>query len=796
VLAAVALVVFRDFVLGQSTYLFKDIGSDTLNVFYPSFVLVAKLLRHGLPGWSFAQGMGQDVFPNSVGDPFNDLLYLLGPDRLAYGIAIVELLKLLMAGALFYVLLQLRGKTGFTSALGALGFAFCGSIIVGGTWYVFSTNVVQAAFLLVGFELLFQRRNRWLFPLSVAFAVSSSAFNLYVFGILLVVYAVLRWFDGESAADGQRARWSVPALAGWTVALGIVGVAISAVLVLPSAWELLHSPRGQGETLLPHQLRSYPVLGFGGAHYYASVALRLFGNDLLGPGKDFQGWQNYLEAPMHYSGLLALLLAPQAFAVMRGRARIAWAVVTALGVALHVFPWPRFAFWLFTGDYFRTLSLFVTLLLLALATRALDAIVRKGALRTSLLASTLIVLLVLLFWPWYPAGTPPRIDADLRAGVALLLVIECCCVLALARPSLRLTAQVATLAVVTLEVAVLAGISLAGRNAVSTAELHQRSGYNDGTAEAIERIRRVDPGFFRVQKNYSSSPAVLHASINDAKVQGYYSTSSYSSFNQPNYIKFLVEVGIVDPTMELSSRWAEGLRQRPILQTFASVRYWLVKGDWQKVGFLAATYDVADSVPGITVLRNRNFIPLGFATTAGRARERVPRARPDAQGRRTAAVRGRPGRGGRALRRARPLDARFRADAVHQQRLRERCAPRRRARTEAARRRGQHGGGPHRGRGAERARAHDSVRSGLARDCWTGNPRRSSASTSVSPGCCWRRGRTTSGSSIARRCSPPGPGSASPASSRGSCSSVRRPCAARAPRRPLRRDLATRERVG
>jgi len=625
VLAAVALVVFRDFVLGQSTYLFKDIGSDTLNVFYPSLVLVAKLLRHGLPGWSFAQGMGQDVFPNSVGDPFNDLLYLLGPDRLAYGIALAELLKLLMAGALFYVLLQLRGKTGFTSALGALGFAFCGSIIVGGTWYVFSTNVVQAAFLLVGFELLFQRRNRWLFPLSVAFAVSSSAFNLYVFGILLVVYAVLRWFDGDSAADGQPARWSVPALAGWTVALGIVGVAISAVLVLPSAWELLHSPRGQGETLLPHQLRSYPVLGFGGAHYYASVALRLFGNDLLGPGKDFQGWQNYLEAPMHYSGLLALLLAPQAFAVMRGRARIAWAVVTALGVALHVFPWPRFAFWLFTGDYFRTLSLFVTLLLLALATRALDAIVRKGALRTSLLAGTLIALLVLLFWPWYPAGTPPRIDTDLRAGVALLLVIECCCVLALARPALRLTAQVATLAVVALEVAVLAGISLAGRDTVSTAELHQRSGYNDGTAEAIERIRRVDPGFFRVQKNYSSSPAVLHASINDAKVQGYYSTSSYSSFNQPNYIKFLVEVGIVDPTMELSSRWAEGLRQRPILQTFASVRYWLVKGDWQKVGFLAATYDVADSVPGITVLRNRNFIPLGFATTAV-ARESEVRA--------------------------------------------------------------------------------------------------------------------------------------------------------------------------
>src|SRR5262249_34863626 len=164
---------------------------------------------------------------------------------------------------------------------------------------------------------------------------------------------------------------------------------------LTSSLELLQSPRVGGEASLSYRLMHSSPLAPGDGNYYASLVLRGFGNDLLGTGSEFRGWQNYLEAPMHYCGLLTLLLAPQVWIHSTRTQRIV--VGAAAGVLLisHLFPWFRYAFWLFTGDYFRTLSLFATIVLLCFSVRALDGIVRHGGLHPGLLGGTLVVLLVL-----------------------------------------------------------------------------------------------------------------------------------------------------------------------------------------------------------------------------------------------------------------------------------------------------------------------------------------------------------------------------------------------------------------
>jgi hypothetical protein len=41
----VGLILFRDFVFGNRVLLYKDIGSDSLNVFYPNYVLRSDYLR-------------------------------------------------------------------------------------------------------------------------------------------------------------------------------------------------------------------------------------------------------------------------------------------------------------------------------------------------------------------------------------------------------------------------------------------------------------------------------------------------------------------------------------------------------------------------------------------------------------------------------------------------------------------------------------------------------------------------------------------------------------------------------
>ena len=71
--------VYRDYLLLDKLFLFKDIGNDTLNAFYPRLVHLADYLRtDGLPRWSFNRCMGQSILPNSLGTPFEWPLVWLG----------------------------------------------------------------------------------------------------------------------------------------------------------------------------------------------------------------------------------------------------------------------------------------------------------------------------------------------------------------------------------------------------------------------------------------------------------------------------------------------------------------------------------------------------------------------------------------------------------------------------------------------------------------------------------------------------------------------------------------------
>ena len=100
-------------------------------------------------------------------------------------------------------------------------------------------------------------------------------------------------------------------------------------------------------------------------------------------------------------------------------------------------------------------------------------------------------------------------------------------------------------------------------------ELDERDGYNDETVDAVRDINASDKSFFRIRKNRGSGPGMLE-SLNDAMVFGYYGTSSYSSFNNLNYIKFLMAVGAMSESdLATDTRWSYALVEYPLLSTFA-----------------------------------------------------------------------------------------------------------------------------------------------------------------------------------------------------------------------------------
>ncbi len=612
---------FRSFLTLEKTYLFKDNASDSLNQTYPMLVHISDYLRRdGWPRWSFNQGLGQNIIGRDLGDPFNYILFFMPRNWIAYGMAYMEALKVVLAGVLFYLYLRILGLSYYPRLIGSLCYAFCGYIILGGSFGVLGTETVYFAFLLFAVEM-FIRRRRWTWlPPAMALLVALQPFNLYLFGIFIVFYAVARLV--EEGWSFKPLCFFPLKLLGWS----LLGVALGAVIIIGSLLQILQSPRITGESSYFHILLAQPMLQLDLPIYYLSALLRLFSNDLMGTGSYFRGWNNYFESPIFYCGLPILLLAPLVFLFLNRRQKILYACMAAICLLPVVFPYCRYILWAFTGDYVRTLSLFFVVILLYFGLRSLDGILRSAKLDALLIIVVLAALLFGLFLPYnaycthitdpalerqiisFPAQTF-LMNQPLAQILARFLVLYAILIYGLSLPRYRILSQIVLLIVLCIELVYATSITLNNRPVVTGMELRQKVGYNDYTIEAVNDIRRHDPTFFRLTKNYSSSPA-MHYGINDGMIQNYYGTSSYNSFNQRYYIEFLREMGIIDVTDERKTRWAAGLLETPLLQSLCSVKYLLSKVP--PPGLDNEGYEALATFGNVHAYRSSLALPFGF----------------------------------------------------------------------------------------------------------------------------------------------------------------------------------------
>lgn len=616
-LISLCFIVFHKFVLGNAVYLFKDIGSDTVNAFYPSFTNISQLLREsGIPGWSFEQGLGQNVFPFSLSDPTTYLLYLLGSDNLSFGIIWVEIFKIIGSGLLFFCFLKKLKVDTHAAYLGGMLYAFSGFMIVGGGWYVFSTLGLYVAMILLSFEMLYTENRWWLFPVSVALLAAYNLVSLYTCSLFLLLYVLLRTYS-EPEINVKKLASTLRNL----ILLGTLGLLVSSVLSLPNLMQMVGSTRVSGDASHVSELASMPVFQPGNTHYLFTLLMRTFSSDLLGNGSDYKGWDNYLETPMSYCGLISLMLVPQLFSMINNRKRIVYGALLGLFMFAEIFPWFRRGFWLFLGDYFRDYSLYVSIIFILFAALALDKVIRGGGVNRRVLAASFFTLLILLFFPYdfgnkigrsFVMDFSAAIDHGIQAEVALFLTLILAGLIFISIGKYRRYAQYYLLAVVFLELASFSYTSVNKREVVTSAELQQKVGYNDYSVDALAYIKQQDNSFFRVEKNYGSAPA-KHVGMNDSKVQHYFGSSSYHSFNQLSYINFLSSCGAVDSRNDFETRSALGVKEEPLLQILTGVKYLLVKGDWRRDPSLLIRHAEIGTFGDVTVLKSRFALPMGVA---------------------------------------------------------------------------------------------------------------------------------------------------------------------------------------
>lgn len=569
-LALIGFIVYKDFITGTRVFVFRDIGSDYINLYIPWINSFSDMVRSGvMPGWSFQQGMGQNVFPLFLSDFFSNALMFVKKENIPNYLAFVELIKIVLCGFVFFKFLKELRLNNFTALVFALLYAFSGFVILGGTWVIYSIEALYLAVILFGFERWLQHKKFTWFVIGISLLTFLQPALLLPWTFFLAAYIPARYFEFYNGIK-PFLIFSVK-----TILLAGLGVAISGYQFLPDVLQIVESPRVGGESAFFEKLQKQSAFDLADPWQRFTTVFRSFGSDLLGNGNNFKGWYNYLEAPLFYCGLLSLLLFPLFFSSLQSKQKKIYGVITFLFCLPILFPYFRYMFWGFSGDYYRTFSLVIVLFLIIFAARGFNHLDQSKKLNKIVLGVSLLFLLILLYSP--AAQFKTAVNTGMRGFITILLLAYAGFIYMMANSKTSgSNLKVILLLICVSEITYFSYGTINDRGSLRKVELTERIGYNDYTIDAVKFLKERDKSFYRINKDYFSGLA-MHGSINDAKAQGYYGTASYNSFNSKNYIKFLSDFSVINAKEENATRWAPGLGSRPLLFSLATGKYWLSK---------------------------------------------------------------------------------------------------------------------------------------------------------------------------------------------------------------------------
>lgn len=593
------LIVFGDYLFGPYLYLFKDIGSDTINDNFPALAQRSDLLREeGLTSWSFRQGMG-----NTTGNWFsiNPLFWfqvLSSKHVLPYAMTWSAVLYLGVAGLFCYQYLKTVGFSKYVIIVGSLIYVFSGYVMGVHSWYSFNGLIFAAPLMLWGTELLLKKNNPIVLPIAIYFLAGP---RLVTFGFFLIVYSFFRYvFENGWNWKGLIIFWLK--IGG----LSALGVTMASYFFGPSLMNMLGSARISGEASQVAQTTDTPIFALNSYLINTTSILRTFATDMLGGAKEFKGYRNYLESPFYYVGLASLLLIPQAFFHAEKWRKALLGGLLFFWLMICIFPFFRYAYFLFVTDHFRSFCLHASLIFMFLALFALNAIEKSGKVHIPSLLLSLVGCLVLLNYPYFDDG---RVNEGLKLAANVFLIASAGSLFVLSRPKYKYVGLGLLILTIVVELGTFNYHITHDRDPLTKAEYKAGALYGDSSLEALKQLKEKDPGFYRIQKDFTSGPA-MHYSLNDAMVQGFFSTPSYQSINKQSYLDFLVALEVMEAGDISRTKWIQGLRPRPMLQHFASVKYVLRKDNGSDI--TSRGFQRIGGVDNIRMFENPYFIPFGF----------------------------------------------------------------------------------------------------------------------------------------------------------------------------------------
>lgn len=583
----ISIILFEAFFIGSKQFAYTDIGSDTYFQFVPKMIHLANYVAQGnwTEGWTFFIGLGT---PMSLPiNPFSWLSIAGGANHVIDLRIWVYVAKLLVGGWAFHAFLRRLPVDSTAALIGAIAYTFCGYATINGQWDPHATELAFYPIILWAFAHRIQGGTRFLLPIVIAIAALSDIFivSLCVFTFWCFILSVL-----VSNKRLEHTRIWIQQV----IPLVIAGLTLASPLLLPSLIQMLDSPRVSGTQALFSE-RLAELFSINDTNTLLVEIAGLFHKDILGVGGYYRAWMNYLEGPGFYIGTLPLLAIPQLWQD-KGLPRKILLVGITFTALYFAFPAIRYLTFAFAIQYFRTSTLWISLLLLGLSVFALDGALRRGVHKGLLVGTSFFAFgAPLMILALFPKDANPE-------HIVHILIFTSIGVTLLGFTSRQTVPphwlRWALLLVVCVEAIVISYPSFhKGRLTVNAFS----PTYADGSYQAIRQIQKNDPGPYRIEKTFDS------VSLTESLAQGYFGVKSYW-FHGSSVIRFFVGLGLIPEQSKgvNYTNWLPNFGNRFPLYSLVGVKYMISRTPLNWPGFKEI-----GSTSGVRVSINELALPLG-----------------------------------------------------------------------------------------------------------------------------------------------------------------------------------------
>lgn len=239
----VTLAVFSWFFLASKSFVWETDGipqhfnalayyGQYLRGIIRNFFSTGKL---SIPMFDFNIGYGSDIITTLhyyvLGDPLTLLSAIVPVAKTEFLYSFLIILRFYLAGVSFSMYCNKMGRGRSAVLCGSFVYAFCGYALFAGVRHPYFINpMIYFPLLLLGVEKIFRKEKPYLFISMIFLSAVSNFYFFYMLGILMVVYAGIRFFF---IYKEDRIRHILLCFRNFLVYC-IIGILMAAVILLPN----------------------------------------------------------------------------------------------------------------------------------------------------------------------------------------------------------------------------------------------------------------------------------------------------------------------------------------------------------------------------------------------------------------------------------------------------------------------------------------------------------------------------------------------------------------------------------